>query len=92
MEALRELKKMREELQVKVNLLGKDAGDVLREAQAVLELIEAKMCEVRKAARRDAQKALAQVRGRMDALAKKLDGGAVKGARPAEPHAAEPHA
>ena len=66
--AFEELKKAREELRIKIKLLGKDAGDVLKDTEDLVKFIELKLSEIGEAAVKDAQSVLAFAREKIAKL------------------------
>jgi hypothetical protein len=87
--ALTELKRTRDELRVKMNLLGKDAGDVLESAEEVARFLETKLTDIGEAAVQDAKAAVAFVREKLDKLAAEVENRRVAALprtdKPAEP-------
>jgi len=71
--AFEELKKAREELRIKMAALGKDAGDVLKDAEDLVKFIEAKLTEIGEAAVKDAQSVVIFVREKVAKLAREAE-------------------
>ena len=71
--AVDELKKMREEVRAKVKQLGKEAGEVIKEAEELLKLIEVKLATIGELALKDTQQAIAAVGVKLQALKKKVE-------------------
>ncbi len=67
--AMEELKKTREELRAKMSALGKDAGDVLKDAEDLRKLVEAKLVEIGEAAVKEAQSVVAFVHDKLQKMA-----------------------
>lgn len=84
MRAADELKKMREEVRAKVKQLGKEAGEVVKEAEELLKLIEVKLATIGELALKDTQQAVATVGVKLQSLKKKLEQRLNAAAKPPE--------
>lgn len=88
--AFEEIKRTRDELRVKMNLLGKDAGDVLKDAEDVLKFLESELVKIGDVAVKEAKRAVGLVRERVDRLAaeaeKRLDAARAREQPPAVKH------
>ena len=83
--AKEELKRSREELRAKISLIGKDAGDVLKDAEDLAKLIEAKLTMVGEAAMKETQAAVAVVREKLQKVVKEIERRARPEKKPVEP-------
>ena len=72
-DAFEEIRRTRDELRVKMNLLGKDAGDVLKDAEDVAKFLEAKLTEIGEVAVKEAKHAVALVKEKVDKLATEVE-------------------
>lgn len=91
--AFKELRQTRDELRKKVNVLGKDAGDVLiKDVEDMARFLETKLLEIGEIAVTEAKRALASLHDRVDRVAVEVEKKRAALRAPAPPRAEAPAA